>query len=161
MAWFVPGTFILATIVVVVGFAVVIGLSISGMSRFMRSSRAYESMLGPAEVRLLVQSMAAMATADGAIAPAEIDAFARIYAQTTGLTIAPGDIRDILKDFGPEFDIAARLRRERVNLSPQYRKLLVKNCEQVMTSDDITSAPEAKKLSAIREALGLPAETVD
>ena len=148
---FVSGTTPLAVLAAIVGLALLLAVLARKLRAVLQSDHDNET--GSLEVRLLVQSMAAMAVTDNKIAPEEIAAIARIYAESTGLTISPADIRLILADFNADFDIESRLSAHRAKLSPQFRRLIVKSCEQIMVSDEIATDEETAKLDAIRHSL--------
>ncbi len=102
-----------------------------------------------------------MAAADGRIESAEIAEFAAIYSHITGLGMESKRIESILSDIGRDFDIATRLRRQRPNLSPQFRTLIIKSCHQVMMSDRIAESAEIDKFHEIAGALGYDAQQAE
>jgi hypothetical protein len=130
------------------------------MGNFMAPQKSEESAYGETEIRLLIQSMGAVAAADGTIAGAEISTIAQIHERMLGLSIEHKAVSRILADFSPKFDIKARLSAEREKLSPIMRQLIVKSCCLVMMSDQKRERAEMGKLYEIGMALGYSREEV-
>jgi tellurite resistance protein len=130
------------------------------MGDFMAPQKSEESAYGEAEIRLLIQSMGAVAAADGKIADAEIATIAQIHERMLGLSIEHKAVSRILGDISPKFDIKARLSAEREKLSPIMRQLIVKSCCLVMMSDQKRERAEMGKLHEIGMALGFSREEV-
>jgi uncharacterized tellurite resistance protein B-like protein len=130
------------------------------MGNFMAPQKSEESAYGEAEIRLLIQSMGAVAAADGTIAGAEIATIAQIHERMLGLSIEHKAVSRILGDISPKFDIKAKLAAEREKLSPIMRQLIVKSCCLVMMSDQKRERAEMGKLHEIGMALGYSREEV-
>jgi uncharacterized tellurite resistance protein B-like protein len=132
------------------------------MGAFMAPQKSEESAHGEAEIRLLIQSMGAVAAADGKIADAEIATIAQIHERMLGLSIEHKAVSRILGDISPKFDIKTKLAAEREKLSPIMRQLIVKSCCLVMMSDQKRERAEMGKLYEIGMALGFArAEVAD
>lgn len=116
---------------------------------------------GHAEIRLLVQAMAAMAMADRTIADEEVAEFAAVHREMLGLSIAPEHVRAMLADIDDQPDIAATLAAARADLPPVMREAILKACHRVMVSDRITDRAEEDKLAEIGAALGFRPEQID
>lgn len=150
------------------GWAAIVGgaLTLLGgiarfMSEFMKPQHTPESDYGPAEIRLLIQAMGAMAAADGHYADEEIAAIAGIHERMLGISIPMEDVRGILKDIPPDFDIAGRLAAERSKLSPTMRGLILKCCYLVMISDLDEDSAEQRRIHDIGRALGFSDSQTD
>lgn len=131
------------------------------MGGFMEPQKSIESSYGEVEIRLLVQSMGAVAAADGKVAQEEIATIAGIHERMLGLTIEHREVAKILSEFTPKFDITARLKADREKLSPVMRQLIVRSCCLVMMSDRAEDGAETGKLHEIGRALGFSDEEVD
>ncbi|MGI9402411.1 MAG: hypothetical protein ACR2O0_14245 [Rhizobiaceae bacterium] len=140
--------------------AFVVG-TIRHIAAFMQSDEDAEEEHGPAEVRLLIQSMCAMAAADGQIAKEEIVAISNIHEQMLGTRISDSEISRIASEFKPGFDISGRLRAGRNQLSPLMRQLIMKSCYLVMVSDKIEQREETLKIHEIGHALGFTNQQID
>ena len=150
------------------GWLAIIGgtlILLYGISRHMSSAIAPDLAAhgpeGHAEIRLLIQAMAAIAMADRNVADEEVDEFANIHREMLGLAIDPGDVRAILSDFSADTDIVARLSAARAELPPVMRETIFKACYRVMASDHIQHNAEMATLAAIGEALGFYPEQIE
>lgn len=124
------------------------------IASFMQPDHDSQEDHGPAEVRLLIQSMCAMATADGNIAAEEIAAISQIHERMLGTRISDREISNMVSRIKPGFDISGKLRAGRDQLSPLMRQLIVKSCYLVMVSDSIEQKEETLKIHEIGNALG-------
>ena len=132
-----------------------------GLTGFLAPQKATESAYGQDEIRLLVQTMAAMAAADGKIAGQEIEAIINVHERMLGLAISSDEVSAILSGIGPDFDIAGELQRQRAKLSPQFQVLLVKCAWLVMMSDYVEHKRETETIYAIGQALGFETSDID
>lgn len=107
-----------------------------------------------AEVRALIQSMGVVAVADEKIREQELATIANIHEQMLGIRISEDEVREILSEFGPDFDITARLVKNRSKISPAMKRTIVQSCQLVMISDLEVVKPEQGKLREIGLALG-------
>ena len=131
------------------------------MAVFMRPQQSVESSYGETEVSLLIQSMGAIAAADGNISETEVAMIAGIQQRILGLAMPPDRVRQILAEVGPGFDIQAALNSQREKLSPLMRQRIVKSCVLVMMSDLIEEKAEAGKILEIGRALGYSGDEID
>ena len=116
---------------------------------------------GHTEIRALIQSMGVVAVADKKVRDSEIKTIGRIHEQMLGISISDTEIREILAEFGSDFDIAARLKRNRSEISPMMKKLIVQSCHLVMVSDLEVVPTEENKVHEIGQALGFEKSQVD
>ncbi|MEM7291691.1 MAG: hypothetical protein AAF412_15195, partial [Pseudomonadota bacterium] len=107
-----------------------------------------------AEVRALIQSMGVVAVADDKIRDLEIETIVNVHDQMLGLRISHDEVREILSDFGPGFDITERLTENRSKISPAMKRTIVQCCHLVMISDKEVVAKEQNKVQQIGLALG-------
>lgn len=107
-----------------------------------------------AEIRALVQALGVVAVADSKLRDQEIDSIARIHEQMLGIRISHEEIREILSEFGPDFDITQRLVESRAKISPTMKRLIVQSCHLVMVSDMEVSGREENRIHEIGLALG-------
>ncbi|MEM7464068.1 MAG: hypothetical protein AAF362_15455, partial [Pseudomonadota bacterium] len=135
--------------------------SIRHVAGFMKPDEDSEDEHGPVEVRLLIQSMCAIAMADGEIASEEIAEISRIHEDMLGTKIPDKEISKIISELKPGFDIAGQLRAGRDQLNPLMRQLIVKSCYLVMISDKIEQKEETLKIHEIGNALGFTDEQID
>lgn len=135
--------------------------TIRQIASFMQPDEDTQEEHGAVEVRLLIQSMCAMAMADGKIAKEEITAISQIHERMLGTRISDREISRIASGFKPGFDIAGKLRAGRDQLSPVMRQLIVKSCYLVMVSDAIEQKEETLKIHEIGNALGFSDEQID
>lgn len=113
------------------------------------------------EIRALIQSMGTVAVADRKVRDAEIETIARIHKQMLGIEITADEVRDILEEFGPDFDITRRLERDRGQLSPTMKRTIVQSCHLVMISDLEIVPSEQNRVSEIGRALGFTTGEID
>lgn len=134
-----------------------------GVARQVSAVMSHDSTddTGPAEIRLLVQCMGAMAAADRHIANEEVAEFARIHEEMLGLAIDSNEVREILSEFTADSDIVGRLHAARAELTPQMRQTILKSCYRVMASDKIEHRAEKNLLDEIGLALGFYEEQID
>lgn len=149
----------LGWLAVIVGALILLGGIGRQISRTM--SPAGRDETGPTEVRLLIQSMGAMAAADRHIANEEVAEFARIHEEMLGLAIDANEVREILSEFTADYDIVARLQAARAELSPLMRQTILKSCHRVMVSDAIEHRAERDLFIEIGTALGFYEEQID
>ena len=83
-----------------------------------------------------------------------LDSIARIHEQMLGIRISHEEIREILSEFGPDFDITQRLVESRAKISPTMKRLIVQSCHLVMVSDMEVSGREENRIHEIGLALG-------
>lgn len=116
---------------------------------------------GRTEIRALVQSMGVVAVADHKVRDQEIEAIARIHVQMLGLKITHDEIHEILAEFEDGFDITERLTRDRAQISPMMKRLIVQSCHLVMVSDLEVVRPEENKVQEVGKALGFDQAEID
>lgn len=116
---------------------------------------------GRTEIRALVQSMGVVAVADHKVRDQEIEAIARIHDQMLGLKITHDEIHEILAEFEGGFDITERLTRDRAQISPMMKRLIVQSCHLVMVSDLEVVRPEENKVQEVGKALGFDQTEID
>ncbi|MEZ5870776.1 MAG: hypothetical protein R3D32_02815 [Nitratireductor sp.] len=131
------------------------------MSGFLAPQKSSETAYGKDEIRLLVQTMAAMANADGKIADQEIQAIIQVHERMLGLGITRQEVASMLQGVGPGYDLASELAKRRSTLSPQFRALLVKCAWLVMMSDFVEHRRETETIHAIGSALGYDVSDID
>lgn len=107
-----------------------------------------------AEVRALIQSMGVVAVADNKIRDLEIETIVNVHDQMLGVTITQEEVREILSEFGPEFDITSRLIENRGKISPTMKRTIVQCCHLVMIADKEIVQREQNKVQQIGLALG-------
>ena len=78
-----------------------------------------------------------------------------------GIKIDEAEIREILSEFGPDFDIAKRLDRDRGLISPTMKRLIVQSCHLVMVSDLEIDNSETAQINEIGMALGFSQGDID
>lgn len=130
------------------------------VTNFMNPPRDPEVVHGPTEVRLLIQCMGTMARADGAIDLREIDIIEEIHARMLGIAINSDDVREILSELGPDFDIFRKLRESQSQISPLMKRKIVQACHLVMASDLKIRQAEVNKIDEIGSAVGFSKEEV-
>ena len=116
---------------------------------------------GHAEIRALIQSIGVVAVADMKVRDQEVETIGRIHEQMLGISISEAEIREILTEFGPDFDITKRLERDRPQISPTMKRLIVQSCHLVMVSDMEVVPPEENKVHEIGRALGFERDEID
>lgn len=109
---------------------------------------------GHAEIRALIQSMGVVAMADEIVRDQELDTIASIHEEMLGIKISRSEIREILSEFGPDFDITSRLVEKRSKISPAMKRTIVQSCQLVMVSDLEVVKKEQGRLREIGLALG-------
>jgi len=140
-------------------FALLAGVS-RFLNRFMESQHAAESDLGSTEVRLLIQCMGSIASADGSVQPEELQTIARVNERVLGLRMDTAEIAGILSDL-QEFDLKTSLEKARPSLSRQMRERIVKSCYLVMMSDRVEDRAETIRIHEIGRALGFSDQETD
>ena len=105
--------------------------------------------------------MGAIAAADAKIQDTEVQTIARIHEQMLGIRIDEREVREILSEIGPKFNIAKRLEKNRSNISPAMKNTIVQSCHLVMISDLDVSRVEENRIHEIGTALGFTVEEVD
>ena len=116
---------------------------------------------GELEIRSLVQAMGSVVMADGEIKPQEVSTIANIHDQMLGLSISEDTIRDILSELGNDFDIAARLKKNKGKISPAIKRTIVQSSYLVMVSDQKIDSQELAKVHEIGEALGYSGSDIE
>lgn len=109
---------------------------------------------GHAEIRALIQSMGVVAKADEIVRQQEVETIARIHEEMLGIKITQDEVKEILSEFGPDFDIASRLVESRSKISPAMKRTIVQSCQLVMVSDLEVVKKEQGRLREIGLALG-------
>ncbi len=107
-----------------------------------------------AEVRALIQAMGVVAVADDKIRDIEIETIVNVHDQMLGVRITHEEVKEILTEFGPDFDIVGRLTAHRSKISPSMKRTIVQCCQLVMVSDREVVVPEQNKVQQIGLALG-------
>lgn len=130
------------------------------MGGFMEPQHAAESDLGSTEVRLLIQCMGSIATADGYIQDEEMDTVLRVNERVLGLRMDRAEVAGMLSDLD-EFDLKASLEKARPSLSRQMRERIVKSCYLVMMSDRVADRAENLRIHEIGRALGFSDQETD
>ncbi|MDJ0612237.1 MAG: hypothetical protein QNJ29_01070, partial [Rhizobiaceae bacterium] len=77
-----------------------------------------------------------------------------VHDQMLGVRITHEEVREILSEFGPEFDIVGRLTANRSKISPSMKNTIVQCCQLVMVSDREVVKPEQNRVQQIGLALG-------
>ncbi len=113
------------------------------------------------EVRALVQAMGVVAVADGKVRDQEVMAIAHLHEQMLGISISDAQVREILSEFGPDFDITSRLVADRSKISPTMKRLIVQSCHKVMVSDQEVARREENRINEIGLALGFDQTEID
>ncbi|MEM7067318.1 MAG: TerB family tellurite resistance protein [Pseudomonadota bacterium] len=157
IAGFAWAMLIIGTLITLFG----IGKRISENRREMRNPNPQSSDQGHAEIRALIQSMGVVAVADNKVRDQEVEAIGRIHEQMLGIHISGDEIREILKEFESGFDINARLTRNRSQISPTMKRVIVQSCHLVMVSDMEIVPPEESKVHEIGRALGFDNTEID
>lgn len=114
-----------------------------------------------AEVKALIQSMGVVAVADQLVREREVQAISNVYERMLGIRISEEEIREILSEFGPDFDIAKRLNENRSMISPEMKRMIIQSCHLVMVSDLEVVKPEENRIFEIGMALGFDAVEID
>ncbi len=151
MSW---GALIIGTLVTLFGYG-------KRTSDRMQSPDNAASDQGHAEIRALIQSMGVVAVADRKIRDQEVETIARIHEQMLGISISDAEVREILSEFGTDFDIAKRLTRDRAQISPVMKRLIVQSCHLVMISDLEVVPPEENRVHEIGNALGFEFDEIE
>ena len=151
IAW---GMLIIGTLVTLFGFG-------KRTSDRMESPDRETSDHGHAEIRALIQSMGVVAVADHKVRDQEIETIGRIHEQMLGINISNDEIREILHEFEDDFDITKRLTRDRSQISPVMKRLIVQSCHLVMVSDMEVVVTEENKVHEIGKALGFEMSEID
>jgi len=107
-----------------------------------------------AEVRALIQAMGVVAVADDKLRDIEIETIVNVHDQMLGVRISHDEVKEILSEFGPNFDIVGRLTANRGKISPTMKRTIVKCCHLVMVSDREVVKTEQNKVQQIGLALG-------
>jgi uncharacterized tellurite resistance protein B-like protein len=113
------------------------------------------------EMRALVQSMGVVAVADAKIRDLEIETIINVYDQMLGVRISPEDVRKILGEFGPGFDITKMLTQNRSKISPTMKRTIVQCCHLVMISDKEVVKTEQHRVKEIGLALGFDQSEIE
>ena len=113
------------------------------------------------EIRALVQSMGVVAVADKRIRDQEIAVISSIHEQMLGVSISELEVREILSEFGPEFDIKERLTRNRSKISPSMKRVIIQSCHLVMVSDLEIVHQEENRIQEIGSALGFSENEIE
>ena len=112
--------------------------------------------------RVMIQSMAAMAAADGDLGEEEIRKMDAIYARLTGREIGESAVAQVT---GPFLDnkvaISTVLKNERDDLSDSDKALVLKASYLVLMADNVMGAEEEAKLGEITSGLGLSGADLD
>lgn len=144
-----------------VGWGAIILGALSTLFGF--GKRASETVASPhkevtehahAEVRALVQAMGVVAVADDKIRDIEIETIVNVHDQMLGVRISHEEVKEILSEFGPDFDIFSRLTANRAKISPAMKRTIIQCCQLVMVSDSEVVIPEQNKIQQIGLALG-------
>ena len=114
-----------------------------------------------AEIRAMVQAMGVVAVADNKVRDTEVEAIARVHEQMLGIKISHNEVREILSEFGPSFDITKRLMRDRSKISPAMKRLILQSCHLVMVSDMEVVKPEENRVQEIGIALGFDPDEIE
>lgn len=114
-----------------------------------------------AEVRALIQAMGVVALADDKIRDIEVETIVNVHDQMLGLRISHEEVKEILSEFGPDFDIVGRLTANRGKISPSMKRTIVQCCQLVMVSDREVVPNEKSKIHEIGLALGFDQTEID
>ena len=146
---------------IIVGVLALLGGIGSRVGNFMTPPSSTKREQGYTEIRALIQSMGVVAVADGKIRQREIAAITDIHEQVLGLQISESEVREILSEFGEDFDITKRLERDRGHISPAMKRMILESCQRVMVSDLEVPPSEVSKVHEIGEALGFAKKDID
>ena len=82
----------------------------------------------------------------------------RVY---LGIKISKAEIREMLSEFGPDFNITKRLVESRAKISPAMKRIIVQSCHLVMISDLEVDTTEENRIHEIGLALGFDQSEID
>ena len=146
---------------ILVGALALLGGIGQRIGNFMAPPSSSKLSRGQTEIRALIQSMGVVAVADGKIRNREIAAIADIHDQVLGLQIGETEIREILSEFDDSFNITQSLERDRGQISPAMKRMILECCQRVMVSDLEVPPSEISKVHEIGAALGYSKVDID
>ena len=156
-----PAWIAIAWAAIIGGTLALLGGLARTVSRFMDNAPDSESHYGPAEIRILIQSMGEMATADGIIDPREVETIADIHERMLGIKISTQEINEILSDFSASDDARRQLNADRKLVNPAMKRMIIQSCYLVMVSDGVKAPAEMTRLHEIGNVLGISGREVD
>lgn len=139
------------------GFLLVFGIA---NYRRMRPRKSNTPSYSNIEKRLLVQSMACVANADGKVRDIEVTAICNIHEQLLKTPIKHDEVRDLLDDTRTE-DILKKLSLHSSEISNHIKHIIIQSCHLIMISDSEIAHTEENRIHDIGAAVGLTKSKVD
>ena len=112
------------------------------------------------EKRLLVQSMACVANADGKLREIEVTAIANIHEQLLQSAIERDEIHTLLKGLNYK-SVLENLENHAGDISEHMKRIIIQSCHLIMISDSEVLRAEESHIHEIGAALGLKRDAVD
>lgn len=111
------------------------------------------------ELRALVRSMVAMASADGVLHDAEVKTISRIYQNLMDHPLERATIAKVQKTMrGEKYSIYDDLAMTQAQISDSMKDNIIRACYYVMVADDDISESERERISEIAATLHVPVE---
>lgn len=150
------GTYLVASGAIVFGgLQFFIGLS-QVLSAESDGPEAQEQLCAEASVRVVLNSMLAMAASDGAVGEKEISSIATIYQQVFQIDLPADWIRENAEEMQQDgFDIFEVLASDRDQIHYNTHALVLKTSCSVAAADGVIRNSELETLNMIASALGM------
>jgi len=155
------GDHIIASIFSWVALLIGAGLLTFGIADYRRGQRKPKSVqYTELEERLLIQSMACVANADGKLRDIEVTAIANIHEQLLQDAIDRQEIHTLLEGLNYA-SVLENLENHSGSISEHMKRIIVQSCHLIMISDSEIMKTEENRIHEIGTALGLTPDAVD
>lgn len=123
----------------------------------LRSPEGKQLHFAKIELRALVRSMIAMASADGKLDPSEVGMIAGLYERFVGGTLDNQTITRVANDMMKgDHSIHDELKSTQSQISSSMKDLIIKCCYLVTIADGTLEPNESKRLSELADTLSIP-----
>lgn len=126
-----------------------------GIAAYLREQRKpVNTSYTELEKRLLIQSMACVANADGKVRDIEVTVICNIHEQLLHSAISVDDVQHMLADTESE-NILGQLKAHANEISPRMKQIIIQSCHLIMISDSEIVSKEESRIHEIGAAVGL------
>lgn len=137
------------------------GLLVFGISVYRKEQkRPQQPQYTDLEKRMLIQSMACVANADGKVRDIEVVAICNIHEQLLHMPVSQKEVHDIIGDTTSK-EILKGLKTHADDIGDHMKRIIIQSCQLIMISDSEVVNIEENRIHEIGKAIGLKKNHVD